>query len=79
MSEFKKAITDVRGAVDPGWLPGRVCGGGIIRDNPEYNKIISSIVALGRPGKPHDIGKTLQSDNNHWINAQRIPLRYRLD
>jgi NAD(P)-dependent dehydrogenase (short-subunit alcohol dehydrogenase family) len=50
-------------------------GGGIIRDNPEYNKLISSIVALGRPGKPDDIGRmiaSLLSDDNHWINAQRI-------
>jgi NAD(P)-dependent dehydrogenase (short-subunit alcohol dehydrogenase family) len=50
-------------------------GGGAVRDNPEYNKMISSIVALGRPGKPDDIGKmisALLSDDNHWINAQRI-------
>jgi len=50
-------------------------GGGIIRDNPEYHKLISSIVALGRPGKPDDIGRmiaSLLSDDNHWINAQRI-------
>jgi NAD(P)-dependent dehydrogenase (short-subunit alcohol dehydrogenase family) len=50
-------------------------GGGVIRDNPEYNKLISSIVALGRPGKPDDIGRmiaSLLSDDNHWINAQRI-------
>jgi NAD(P)-dependent dehydrogenase (short-subunit alcohol dehydrogenase family) len=50
-------------------------GGGVIRDNPEYHKLISSIVALGRPGKPDDIGRmiaSLLSDDNHWINAQRI-------
>jgi NAD(P)-dependent dehydrogenase (short-subunit alcohol dehydrogenase family) len=50
-------------------------GGGRLRDNPEYNKMISSIVALGRPGKPDDIGRmisSLLSDDNHWINAQRI-------
>jgi NAD(P)-dependent dehydrogenase (short-subunit alcohol dehydrogenase family) len=37
--------------------------------------LISSIVALGRPGKPDDIGRmiaSLLSDDNHWINAQRI-------
>jgi NAD(P)-dependent dehydrogenase (short-subunit alcohol dehydrogenase family) len=30
---------------------------------------------LGRPGKPDDIGRmiaSLLSDDNHWINAQRI-------
>jgi NAD(P)-dependent dehydrogenase (short-subunit alcohol dehydrogenase family) len=50
-------------------------GGGVIRDNPEYHKLISSMVALGRPGKPDDIGRmiaSLLSDDNHWINAQRI-------
>ena len=50
-------------------------GGGLVRDNPAYHKMISSVVALGRPGKPDDIGRmisALLSDDNHWINAQRI-------
>jgi NAD(P)-dependent dehydrogenase (short-subunit alcohol dehydrogenase family) len=43
--------------------------------SPEHHKLISSMVALGRPGKPDDIGRmiaSLLSDDNHWINAQRI-------
>jgi NAD(P)-dependent dehydrogenase (short-subunit alcohol dehydrogenase family) len=50
-------------------------GGGSVRDKPEVNKLISSMTALGRPGMPDDIGgvvASLLSDDNRWINAQRI-------
>jgi NAD(P)-dependent dehydrogenase (short-subunit alcohol dehydrogenase family) len=50
-------------------------GGGSVRDKPEVNKLISSMTALGRPGLPDDIGgvvASLLSDDNRWINAQRI-------
>ncbi|MDN6073096.1 MAG: 3-oxoacyl-ACP reductase, partial [Enterobacterales bacterium] len=33
------------------------------------------MTALGRPGLPDDIGKMLASflsDDNHWVNGQRI-------
>lgn len=49
--------------------------GGVVRDNPEVNKMVASMTALGRPGEPQDIGRmiaSLLSDDNHWINAQRI-------
>ncbi len=49
--------------------------GGIVRDNPAVNKMVSDLTALGRPGLPDDIGPmiaSLLSDENHWINAQRI-------
>ncbi len=49
--------------------------GGMIRDNPEYRKRISEATALGRPGVPDDIGPmvaSLLSDENRWVNAQRI-------
>ena len=49
--------------------------GGVVRDNPEINQVVSNMNALGRPGFPDDIGKMLASflsDDNHWINAQRI-------
>lgn len=49
--------------------------GGVVRDNPEINQLVSSMTALGRPGLPDDIGKMLASflsDDNHWVNAQRI-------
>jgi NAD(P)-dependent dehydrogenase (short-subunit alcohol dehydrogenase family) len=50
-------------------------GGGAVRDNPEINKQIASVTALGRAGLPDDIGPmiaSLLSDDNRWITAQRI-------
>jgi NAD(P)-dependent dehydrogenase (short-subunit alcohol dehydrogenase family) len=50
-------------------------GGGAVRDNPEINKQIAAVTALGRVGVPDDIGPmiaSLLSDDNRWITAQRI-------
>lgn len=50
-------------------------GGGAVRDNPEINKIFAGMTALGRVGLPDDIGPmiaNLLSEDNRWINAQRI-------
>ena len=49
--------------------------GGVVRDNPEVNKAVSAMTALGRVGVPDDIGPmvaSLLSEDNRWINAQRI-------
>ncbi len=49
--------------------------GGIVRDNPAMNKRVADGTALGRAGLPDDVGKTiasLLSDDNGWINAERI-------
>lgn len=49
--------------------------GGIVRDDPVVNRRISAVTALGRPGLPEDIGPmiaSLVSEDNRWINAQRI-------
>lgn len=49
--------------------------GGIVRDNPEVNRMVASMTALGRAGLPDDIGPmiaSLLSDDNRWINGQRI-------
>ena len=49
--------------------------GGAVRDTPEYNDFFAGMTALGRVGQPDDIGPmiaSLLSDNNRWINAQRI-------
>jgi NAD(P)-dependent dehydrogenase (short-subunit alcohol dehydrogenase family) len=49
--------------------------GGMVRDNPELNKRIADMTALGRTGLPDDIGPmiaSLLSEDNRWINAQRI-------
>jgi NAD(P)-dependent dehydrogenase (short-subunit alcohol dehydrogenase family) len=49
--------------------------GGAVRDNPEINKFLASQTALGRVGLPDDIGDAiaaLLSEENRWVNAQRI-------
>jgi NAD(P)-dependent dehydrogenase (short-subunit alcohol dehydrogenase family) len=49
--------------------------GGMVRDNPGVNKMISDITALGRVGLPEDVGPviaSLLSDDLGWVNAQRI-------
>lgn len=50
-------------------------GGGVVRDNQDMNKFLASQTALGRVGLPDDIGKIVASiltEDNQWINAQRI-------
>lgn len=49
--------------------------GGIVRDNPEVNKMVASHTAFGRVGQPDDVGPViaaLLSDDFGWVNAQRI-------
>jgi NAD(P)-dependent dehydrogenase (short-subunit alcohol dehydrogenase family) len=49
--------------------------GGMVRDNPEVNKWVAGMTALGRVGQPDDIGPmiaSLLSEENRWVNAQRI-------
>jgi NAD(P)-dependent dehydrogenase (short-subunit alcohol dehydrogenase family) len=50
-------------------------GGGTVRDNQQVNQFVASVTALGRVGLPDDIGgaiASLLSDENGWVNAQRI-------
>jgi NAD(P)-dependent dehydrogenase (short-subunit alcohol dehydrogenase family) len=50
-------------------------GGGAVRDNEQMNKMVASTTALGRAGVPDDIGPmiaSLLSDDNRWVNGQRI-------
>jgi len=49
--------------------------GGMVRGNPQIQKMISEFTALGRHGVAEDIGPmiaSLLSDDNRWVNAQRI-------
>jgi NAD(P)-dependent dehydrogenase (short-subunit alcohol dehydrogenase family) len=51
--------------------------GGAVRDTPEFNKFFADMTALGRVGLPDDIGPmiaNLLSEDNRWINAQRIEI-----
>ncbi|VWB56795.1 3-oxoacyl-ACP reductase [Burkholderia lata] len=58
--------------------PGAVAtdfSGGMVRDNPEVNRRVAEWTALGRVGEPDDIGPmiaSLLSDDNRWVNGQRI-------
>lgn len=52
-------------------------GGGAVRDVKEVNDFIASQTALGRAGVPDDIGgaiAALLSEDNRWVNAQRIEI-----
>lgn len=49
--------------------------GGAVRDNPEMNRFLASVTALGRVGLPDDIGGAiglLLAPEAHWITGQRI-------
>jgi NAD(P)-dependent dehydrogenase (short-subunit alcohol dehydrogenase family) len=49
--------------------------GGAVRDTPDLNNTFAGMTALGRVGVPDDIGPMIASlltDDNRWINAQRI-------
>lgn len=50
-------------------------GGGAVRDSADVNKLFAEMTALGRVGVPDDIGPmiaSLLSEDNRWVNAQRI-------
>jgi NAD(P)-dependent dehydrogenase (short-subunit alcohol dehydrogenase family) len=47
----------------------------MVRANPDSNQRVADMTALGRAGVPDDIGPmiaSLLSEDNRWINAQRI-------
>jgi NAD(P)-dependent dehydrogenase (short-subunit alcohol dehydrogenase family) len=49
--------------------------GGAVRDTPEFNSFFAEMTALGRVGVADDIGPmiaALLTEDNRWINAQRI-------
>lgn len=49
--------------------------GGVVRDNPEVQKMVIAATALARIGQPDDIGEmiaALLGDENRWVNGQRI-------
>jgi NAD(P)-dependent dehydrogenase (short-subunit alcohol dehydrogenase family) len=50
-------------------------GGGTVRDDPQTNAHIAGITALGRAGRPDDIGPVvaaLLAPQTGWINGQRV-------
>lgn len=67
-----------RGIVVNTLAPGAIetdFNGGTVRDNKHVNDLVASATALGRAGKPDDIGgaiAALLDDATGWINGQRI-------
>ena len=52
-------------------------GGGVVRDNAGLNAAIASQTALGRVGRPDDIGSVvafLCTEDSKWVNGQRIEI-----
>ncbi len=50
-------------------------GGGMVRDNPQFNAQVAGQTALGRVGEADDIGAlvaAMLSDDFRWVNGQRI-------
>ena len=50
-------------------------GGGVVRDMPEVNKMVANSTAMGRVGRPDDIGgavAAILSGGTGWITGQRI-------
>jgi len=50
---------------------------GAVRDNPDINKQVASMTALGRVGQPDDIGAavaSILSDEFGWVNGARIDI-----
>jgi NAD(P)-dependent dehydrogenase (short-subunit alcohol dehydrogenase family) len=50
-------------------------GGGAVRDNPELNRMIAAVTAMGRVGLPDDIGQAIAGlvvDVSPWMTGQRI-------
>lgn len=49
--------------------------GGVVRDNPELNKHVAALTAMGRAGRPDDIGAAVASlltTKSQWMTGQRI-------
>ncbi|MFT3835564.1 MAG: SDR family oxidoreductase [Myxococcaceae bacterium] len=49
--------------------------GGMVRDNAQLNQMVASMTALGRVGKPDDVGGAVAAlfvGETKWINGQRI-------
>ncbi|GGX73363.1 SDR family oxidoreductase [Massilia dura] len=50
-------------------------GGGAVRDNPDLNRMLAQMTALGRVGVADDIGPMiagLLAPGNRWVTGQRI-------
>ena len=78
LTRYQAAEFGARGIAANTVAPGAIAtdfSGGMVRDNPQINERIAGMTALGRVGLPDDIGPliaALLSEDNRWINGQRI-------
>lgn len=78
LTHFQAAELGARGITANTVAPGAIetdFGGGALKNTPDIQNYFKSITALGRTGQPDDVGAmvaSLLSDDNRWINAQRI-------
>ncbi|MEY8759463.1 SDR family NAD(P)-dependent oxidoreductase [Chryseobacterium tongliaoense] len=78
LSRYQAVELGYRGIKSNTVAPGAIetdFGGGVVRDNKEYNDAVKAMTALGRAGLPQDIGGVvafLCTEDASWINAQRI-------
>lgn len=78
LTRYQAKELGVRGITANVLAPGAIetdFSGGMVRDNPEVNKIVSGNTALGRAGLPDDIGgmvAMMLSDEAGWMTAQRV-------
>jgi NAD(P)-dependent dehydrogenase (short-subunit alcohol dehydrogenase family) len=78
LTRYQAAELAARGIRVNVLAPGAIAtdfSGGMVRDNPEVNRRVASLTALGRVGLPDDIGAAaaaLLAPDNGWITGQRI-------
>ncbi len=78
LTRYQAKELGARGIAANAVAPGAIetdFGGGQVRDNEQLNAFVASQTALGRAGLPDDIGgviASLLSEDNRWINGQRI-------
>lgn len=78
LSTYMAAELGARGIAVNIVAPGAIetdFGGGTVRDNADVNRHLAGLTALGRVGRPDDIGSVvafLCTEDAKWINGQRI-------
>ena len=78
LTKYQAKELGARGIVVNVVAPGAIetdFGGGVVRDNAQVNQYLAGVTALGRVGRPDDIGSVvafLCTEDAKWINAQRI-------
>ena len=66
--------------VAPGAIETDFSGGGLVRDNPDFNRCVSEMTALGRAGVSDDIGPMIASlVSRRVVGSMRSESRFRGD